>query len=412
MVRNSVLENMDIYSKEELKFIFTKLKQYIAPIVTSVYIPSREQMEILNQYAPEFKVRFKVETPGAEKIMPISYEQYINGEEIFQDIINGINPEWSDIQKYKYLYNKMGQILSYDLNVLPEYNLLMQCDLRQNKLARNYFTSISKNLGVCTSFAGCYDYLCYKKDLESDMISQGDHSYNVISPTNGQKDYLADVTFDSARLKSGMSTTSFAVSLEEFEEGGKRCLKRTDVNTNLIGFLTKEGIEEIDDSIGYLNEFGGKYTDEKIYNLACNLKGTNTEKLEEFIGKINSLKYVGRPKAYDFGEIIDMAISNSTDKPFQEVINKYECYIKQGKEIETTILMELMEKEESYYCIFDSTRMQFQKIGKETLKKYFMRGLLNMYPDSEVAFGKKHKDTSLLKRGVEEGNLRNNTCQK
>lgn len=83
MVRKSVLENMDIYSKEELKFIFTELKQYIAPIVTSVYIPSREQMEILNQYAPEFKVRFKVETPGAEKIMPITYEEYIKRRKNF-----------------------------------------------------------------------------------------------------------------------------------------------------------------------------------------------------------------------------------------------------------------------------------------------------------------------------------------
>lgn len=274
----------------------------------------------------------------------------------------------------------------------------MQCDSKQNALARNYFTSISKNLGVCASFAGCYDYLCYKENLESDMLSQGDHSYNVISPANGQKDYLADVTFDSARLKFGMSTTSFAVSPEEFEKDGKRCLNQTDVNINSIGALTKEEIEEIDESIGYLKEFGGKYTDEKIYNLACNLKGTNTEKLEEFIRKINSLKYVGRPKAYDFGEIIDMAISNSTDKTFQKVINKYECYIKQGKEIETTILIELMEKERSYYCIFDSTRMQFQKIGKETLKKYFVRGLLNMYPDSEVAFRKRHKEENFLGR--------------
>ena len=61
IVKNSILENIDTYSEEELRYILTNLKPYISPIVTSQYIPSKRVMRILNELAPEFKVRFKTE---------------------------------------------------------------------------------------------------------------------------------------------------------------------------------------------------------------------------------------------------------------------------------------------------------------------------------------------------------------
>ena len=118
IVKNSVLEDIDTLSQEDLRYVFTYLKSYISPIVTSQYIPNRLTMEIINELAPEFKVRFKTEKTGSDKIVPISSKEFLEGEEIFDKILDGINPNWSEMQKYKYLYNQTGCMLSYDLSLL------------------------------------------------------------------------------------------------------------------------------------------------------------------------------------------------------------------------------------------------------------------------------------------------------
>lgn len=76
IVRNSVLENIDTYSEEELRYILTNLKSYISPIVTSQYIPSSATMNIINALAPEFKVRFKTEKEGGKPIVQIISKEF------------------------------------------------------------------------------------------------------------------------------------------------------------------------------------------------------------------------------------------------------------------------------------------------------------------------------------------------
>ena len=141
IVRNSVLEDIDTLVEQDLEYMLVNFKQYLSPILTSIYIPSARVMEIIKKVAPEFKVRFKTEKSGGNKIVPISPDEFFEGEKIFDSIINGINPEWIDMQKYKYLYNQTGTLLSYDLNVL-------QHTINTNhheKYSRNIFTSILKN---------------------------------------------------------------------------------------------------------------------------------------------------------------------------------------------------------------------------------------------------------------------------
>ena len=54
MIKNSILENIDTLTKEELKYILTNLKNYISPTVTSQYIPSVATMRILLELTPAF----------------------------------------------------------------------------------------------------------------------------------------------------------------------------------------------------------------------------------------------------------------------------------------------------------------------------------------------------------------------
>ena len=138
IVKNSVLENIDTMREDELTYILRTLKSYISPVVTSQYIPSIAQMNILYQLAPEFKVRFKTEKPGGSLIIPISSKEFFEGERIFSKILAQMKPEWTELQKHKYLYNRIAQMLSYDVNTL-EHN---QYSNVHEKYARNIFTAI------------------------------------------------------------------------------------------------------------------------------------------------------------------------------------------------------------------------------------------------------------------------------
>lgn len=91
-VKNSILENIDTIPENELRYILENFKSYISPIVTSQYIPNVSRMKILSEIAPEFKVRFKTEKPGTNKIIPISSEEYFEGEKVFSEILKGIRP--------------------------------------------------------------------------------------------------------------------------------------------------------------------------------------------------------------------------------------------------------------------------------------------------------------------------------
>lgn len=222
--------------------------------MTSSYIPTAEMMEVVRKVAPEFKVRFKTEKVGSDKIIPISPAEFFEGERIFRTILRDINPDWSEHKKYRYLYNQVGKMLSYDLNVL-DYGEKASI---HEKYSRNIFTSVSKNWGICASFAGIYDYLCYRMELDSTILSEDDHDYVLLTDSNG-RDYLTDLTSDSARIKFGLKTENYAVSKEEFERNSHD-LSSTGIAGYEISQISESEIEELDKSTGSLDDFGGEYT--------------------------------------------------------------------------------------------------------------------------------------------------------
>ena len=369
IVKNSILENIDTYSEEELRYILVNLKPYISPIVTSQYIPSKRVMRILNELAPEFKVRFKTEKSGGTPIVPISCKEFFEGEEIFGTILKEMNPSWTEKQKYRYLYNSIGSMLSYDLNLLAhtEYSGL------HDKYARNIFTAMSKNWGICSSFAAGYDYLCYRSGLESQVLSEDDHDYVIITDSE-EKDYLTDPTFDSVALKFGMKTKNFGIPKEKFKDNGHD-LKAAEVDDYEFDSLGEEEIRQLDISTGYLDNFGGEYTDEFLSTLANNLEGNNNfEKILNFLERIKNIKTVGRPSAHDFESILKFILSKSNDRTFKQGINTYSFISELSRELPRNIAIEVtdgsLDENTQYYVLQDGLKswMQVEKIEK--IKEY------------------------------------------
>ena len=363
------MEDIDTYSQEDLKYIFTYLKSYISPIVTSQYIPTRATMEILNELAPEFKVRFKTEKPGSDKLVPISSKEFLEGENIFDGILNGINSNWSEMQKYKYLYNQTGCMLSYDLSLLSH----IEHSKFHDKYSRNIFTAISKNWGVCASFAAMYDYLCYRTESESTVLSEDGHDYVMITNEESE-DFLTDPTFDSVALKFGMKTKNFGVSKEEFIKNDHNLIE-SEVNDYEFDTIDDESLKELDKSIGYLDEFGGEYTDDYISNLANNLEGDNNyEKAINFFEKLRNVKSIGRPSAYDFETIINFMISKSKDKEFKESIKVHSYIYENSINLPRKIAVEITDSkvdENKQIYVLENGLKSFKKVDRiEQIEEY------------------------------------------
>ena len=368
IVRNSVLEDIDTISVQDLEYILKNFKQYISPILTSGYIPNENVMRIIERISPEFKVRFKTEKPGTSKIVPISPDEYFEGEEIFNSIIDGINPEWTEQQKFKYLYNQIGINLSADLNVMSHTPNAKY----HEEYSRNIFTSISKNWGICESFALAYDYLCYRCGLDSTILSEEGHDFVMITDSN-DRDYLTDPTYDSTRLKFGLKTRNFAIPKEKFEdnsEGNSHDLSQTEAVEFDFSSIEDKELEEIDRSIGYLDNFGGNYTDEALSKLTNNLDGNNfNEKAINFIEKIKDIKAIGRPTDSDYVFVIKWILSKSKDREFAKSINVTSYAYEDSKELPRRILFRVVEKDgNKRYYDFDYKTKEYKEIKELSFK--------------------------------------------
>lgn len=360
IIRNSVLENIDMLTEEELIFVLKNLKRYISPIVTSQYIPSINKIKILSQLAPEFKVRFITEKAGTNPIVPITCKEFFEGEKFFSEIQKGIQEDWSELQRYKYLYNRICQTLSYDLNTLEfgQYNYIHE------RYSRNIFTAMAKNWGICASFAASFDYLCYREGLESCVLSEEDHDY-VMLETLERGDLLTDPTLDSVRLKFGMKSKNFGVSKKQFVENGHN-LEQTEASEYKFDELSEDEITQLDLQTGYLDKFGGKYTDDYISSIADNLEGSNIlEKTKSFFDRIRRLRYVGRPSIYDFETIIKFILSKSKDREFADSIKIYSFISENTQELPRKIAVEVNGKNECVqYYVFENDLQSFQRVSR------------------------------------------------
>ncbi len=97
--------------------------------------------------------------------------------------------------------------------------------------------------------------------------------------------------------------------------------------TNLKGYIHLTITSQLDSAVGYLQEFGGEYTDTYIEALQIILKEVIIlKKIVIFLERIRNLKPIGRPSICDFERIINLILSKSQDTEFKEGIKIYMSY--------------------------------------------------------------------------------------
>lgn len=84
-------------------------------------------------------------------LTPSTAEEYINGEAWITQVLEGIDPNWSDIQKVAYVDNQIGRRISYTPDFETE-----ECDA---EAARALWKIIDSGYGVCNGIAQVEGYI-------------------------------------------------------------------------------------------------------------------------------------------------------------------------------------------------------------------------------------------------------------
>ena len=204
-------------------------------------------------------LKFKASTP----------EEYVEGEKYINELLKGLNPEWSDIQKVAYIDNCIGKKLSYD----PQYETEVFDECKDNTL----WTVLNTGYGVCGGIAQVENYILERAGIESEVIIGGKntpetpHAFiklkNIELPQKDGSsvigDTILDPTWNLAEQKFGGVPHDFCVNYEEIrmhdvDADGRdfKCHENDEELKSANIKLDEESLREVYKQIGIANEIG------------------------------------------------------------------------------------------------------------------------------------------------------------
>lgn len=306
-----------------------------------------------------------------------SIEGFIEADEILNEIVSGIDSSWGELEKFKYIYTKLGELISYDINITYKKDK-ENCN-RANLITRDIFKSVLIGKGVCAGFAEIYQYVCRKAGLVCYTERDSNHEYNVIEylDENGKsvKSYC-DLTWDSERIKRREKCMYFGKSSETFKHH-KKLLESDTVD------VPEEKIDKIDKIISYERET--IYKD--ILDKASQIQNIHdrAEYIIEEMMKAKSLKCMSNNEVVKFARYL--LIRTNISKDNVGIVNGFAGKDDNKINDPRTILWLKDEAEGGemiYYWTFNKSKQKFMNLSKDTLEDLILSGILEIYDDEKV----------------------------
>ena len=180
-----------------------------------------------------FNSRFKIRVIGGytyELLKNRSYKDSFNQAETYtrneliqivnkmEEIEKGILPNWSQIQKTVYLYNKLKSYIIYDKDHKQKDR--MNLGDKENRSLR----ALISRKSVCAGFALTLKEMLDRQGIENEYViggtknHPGNHAW-IILKINGRK-FPLDLTWDAGRYRAGNfhESKEFFINLEKFLE--------------------------------------------------------------------------------------------------------------------------------------------------------------------------------------------------
>ena len=126
------------------------------------------------------------------KITNPNKNEFFKGEEIIDNVLKGINPEWTVKQKAAYVHYKMGEIVSYT----PDYKFskVNNSNAYLDGKPRNTWTVAANGLGICDGITFLNMSILSRLGIDSEELYSKNHTFLCIKTEEGN--IITDPTWD------------------------------------------------------------------------------------------------------------------------------------------------------------------------------------------------------------------------
>ena len=247
----------DVILNEDLE-IYRNLDKLI--FINPMYLSSEDKKRFLElcEICPEINIY------DDTKILTSTLEEYKNTESWIESVLQGINPEWTDIQKIAYIDNEIGKKIKYSPDIDTEvYNY---------KDAQNVWKIVNLEIGICLGISKLEKYMLSKIGIEAEVVLSKDHAFlklkNIELPTadggTAKGDTILDPTWNLAAHRYGAEPKNFCRSYEEIRKNDIRkydgkdfeCHKNDKDCASATLDLDERSLREIYTSIGVADKDG------------------------------------------------------------------------------------------------------------------------------------------------------------
>lgn len=209
-----------------------------------------------------------------------SKEEFLRGEQIIEDVVSKVRPEWTKKQKAAYIHYQMGKLVSYvpDFNYRGKYiNAPIASD------SRNIWKSIINGESVCNGVSAIMRNLLSRVGIKTQTLSSGIHTFVLAEIEEGN--IIIDPTWDLSSTLYEARPNYFGKTYEQLRQiDGEfsNAHKLTALPENVVE-ITDEELREIYHSLGYTKE------DRKfIFPILDETNEINSKQYNNMEGKLNA----------------------------------------------------------------------------------------------------------------------------
>ncbi len=201
----------------------------------------------------------------------VSYEIFKDAELEILNIANGIDPNFNELEVARYIYIKLGKLLGYDINILPDKNETF--NLKTINTINNIWGCMKNKKGTNVAFTKLYLYLCRIMNIDCEIIAISQLGYlkNVLKINNNT--IITDITQDIPFIQANFKTKNF------------------------IGYNDNV---ELDQKIKYINE---SYNEELIERYLKNIDYSSEDILKEILVRTQRIINIDNIKPIELGII-------------------------------------------------------------------------------------------------------------
>lgn len=216
----------------------------------------REKFKDLCEICPKIRISDEL---GLGKC---TVQEYKNGEKWISTVLEGIESNWSDIQKIAYVDNQIGKKISYS----PDFDTEIFSPID----ARTLWKIIDTGYGVCNGIAQVEQYILGRIGINSLMVTGKNHTFLKLSNIEtenkkGEKvkgNTILDPTWNLTAHRYGCKPLNFCRSYEQIRKQDikdgkdKYCHKNDEMLEDATLDLGEESLRKIFKSIGVTDKDG------------------------------------------------------------------------------------------------------------------------------------------------------------